>query len=111
MTINTHTGLCGAEGATFFANGTKVQWGKGETFSFEDSFEHWGNHASEAPLAEAIFMIWQMHPHVTHKHCNGHNRTQAEQLGTKHMDQQHMSMGDMRHDCDNSMPRMDAKLS
>jgi aspartyl/asparaginyl beta-hydroxylase (cupin superfamily) len=70
--INTHLGLRGVEGATFFVNGTEVQWREGETFSFEDSFEHWGNHASDAPLARVVLMIRQMHPDVRHEHYNGH---------------------------------------
>lgn len=78
--INTHVGLRGVEGAKFYVNGTLVQWKEGEAFSFEDSYEHWGNHAPDAPEPRVIFMIRQMHPDVTYEHYKGHKRTQAEQL-------------------------------
>ena len=78
--LNTHIGLRGVEGATFFVNGTRVLWHEGEAFSFEDSFEHWGNHAVDAPESRVIFMIRQMHPDVTRAHYLGHHHTQAVSL-------------------------------
>lgn len=75
--LNTHVGLRGVEGAKFFVNGTEVKWREGGTFSFEDSFEHWGAHASNATQPRVIFMIRQMHPDVRHEHYTGHKRTQA----------------------------------
>ena len=78
--INTHVGLRGVEGARFFVNGTEVRWREGQTFSFEDSFEHWGNHAPTAPETRIIFMIRQMHPDVRREHFTGHSRTQAVRL-------------------------------
>lgn len=73
--LNTHVGLRGVEGARFFVNGTEVKWEEGKTFSFEDSFEHWGWH--EGNEMRVIFMIRQMHPDVTERHYHGHRFTQA----------------------------------
>ena len=78
--LNTHVGLRGVQGAKFYVNGTEVRWREGETFTFEDSFEHWGSHSTNASETRVIFMMRHMHPDVSRGHYRGHSRTQAVEL-------------------------------